>query len=93
MKIREMRELTRSELLQHKQDLEEELFNLRMRKSIKSLDNPLRTRQIDREIARVLTILKEDESGVRVLAESKRSILAEADKPKKDKVNKEDSDG
>jgi|GEM_PF-168020 len=93
MKLREMRELTRSELLQHKQDLDEELFNLRMRKSIKSLDNPLRTRQIDREIARVLTILKEDESGVRILAESKISILADTDKPKKEKVNKEESNG
>jgi large subunit ribosomal protein L29 len=89
MKLREMRELTRSELLQHKRDLEEELFNLNMRKSIKSLDNPLRTRHVEREIARVLTILKEDERGVRVLAESRKSILADADKSKKDKVNEE----
>ena len=85
MKLRELRELTRPELLQHKRDLEEELFNLRMRKSIKSLDNPLRTRQIDREIGRVLTILREDELGIRVLAESKKSLLADADTPNKGK--------
>ena len=85
MKLRELRELTRPELLQHKGDLEEELFNLRMRKSIKQLDNPLRTRHIDREIGRVMTILREDELGLRVLAESKKSLLAETDTPKKGK--------
>ncbi|MFZ5980672.1 MAG: 50S ribosomal protein L29 [Candidatus Zixiibacteriota bacterium] len=85
MKLRELRELTKPELLQHKRDLEEELFNLRMRKSIKSLDNPLRTRQIDREIGRVLTILREDELGIRVLAESKKSLLADAKTPKQGK--------
>lgn len=93
MKLREMRELTKAELLQQKRDLEEELFNLKMRKSIKSLDNPLRTRQIDREIARILTLLREDEKGIRVLAESKRSILADADSLKKARVNKEESNG
>ncbi len=93
MKLREMRELTKAELLQQKRDLEEELFNLKMRKSIKSLDNPLRTRQVDREIARILTLLREDEMGIRVLAESKRSILADADSLKKARVNKEESNG
>jgi len=93
MKLREMRELTKAELLQQKRDLEEELFNLKMRKSIKSLDNPLRTRQVDREIARILTLLREDEMGIRVLAESKRSILADADSLKKARVNKEEGNG
>ena len=84
MKTRELRELTREELIQRKNDLEEERFNLRMRKSLKSLDNPLRTREIDREIAALLTILREDELNIIKLAESKTSILADADK-KKDK--------
>jgi large subunit ribosomal protein L29 len=70
-----MRELTREELEQKRRDLTEERFNLRMRKSLKELDNPLRLRHLRREIARINTVLREDERDVRVLAKSKTSIL------------------
>ncbi len=61
MKIQELRELSREELLQRRRDLEEELFNLRMRRSVKPLDNPLRLRMIGRDIARVMTVVREAE--------------------------------
>jgi large subunit ribosomal protein L29 len=80
MKARALRELTREELLQKNSDLEEERFNLRMRRSFKALDNPLRLRSIDREIARILTILREDETGVRALAKQKTGILGGDDR-------------
>lgn len=83
MKVSEMRELTRAELVQQVRELEEEQFNLNMRQSFKNLDNPLRMRQIRREIAKVKTLLREDELGVRNLAQQKVSILDEA--KKKDK--------
>ena len=79
MKARALRELTREELLQKNRDLEEERFNLRMRRSFKSLDNPLRLRTVDREIARILTILREDETGLRALAKQRTGILAGGD--------------
>jgi len=80
MKIQEMRELTREELEQRRLDLQEEQFNLRMRRSIKQLDNPLRLRMIRREVARINTLLREDETGLRPLAQAKTSILDQADK-------------
>jgi len=75
MKLQELREMTRQELLQRHRDLQEELFNLRMRKSTKALENPLRLRHVGRDIARVMTILREDQLGTRKLAESKTNIL------------------
>ncbi|KAA3634571.1 MAG: 50S ribosomal protein L29 [Calditrichaeota bacterium] len=75
MKISDLRDLTREELLQKKNDLIDEQFNLNMRRSLKALDNPLRLRQIRREQALILTVLNEDKLGIRKLAESSVSIL------------------
>lgn len=63
-----MRELTRDELIQRRLELEEELFNLRWQKASKELDNPLRLRGIRKELARINTILREDELKIRTLA-------------------------
>jgi large subunit ribosomal protein L29 len=68
MKKEQMRELTREELVQRRSELEEELFNLRIQKAGKELDNPLRIRILRREIARANTILREDEQKTRSLA-------------------------
>jgi len=75
MRTKEMRELTRDELEQKRRYLTEERFNLRMRKSFKELENPLRLRELRREIARINTVLREDELDVHGLAKSKTSIL------------------
>jgi large subunit ribosomal protein L29 len=93
MKITALRELTRDELLQRERDLKEERFNLNMRKSFKALDNPLQLRNVDREIARILTILREDEMGIKALAEQKRAILDGADSGKKAEGDKGDVNG
>ena len=77
-----MRELTRNDLTQRKADLQEERFNLNMRLSLKALDNPLRLRLIDREIARVLTVLNEDSKGIAALADTKTSVLTSGKNPK-----------
>ena len=83
MKPRTLRELTRDELIQQREDLKEELFNLKMRRSLKNLDNPLRLRTVRREIARISTILREDSMGVRKLAEVSGSILDTGEKAEK----------
>ena len=68
MKIFQLRDYTKEELMQKKHDLEEELFNLRLKKMTKQLENPLRLRNLKRDIARINTILNEDEKGIRRLA-------------------------
>jgi len=68
MKPVQLRELTRDELVQKKLEIEEELFNLRLQRKIRQLDSPLRLRILRRDIARINTILQEDELGIRPLA-------------------------
>lgn len=59
MKIHELREMTEEELKLKREDLEEELYNLRFQKAMNKLENPMRIRQVKRSIAQVNTILKE----------------------------------
>lgn len=75
LKLQTLREMTREELHQKQTDLLDEQFNLNMRRSLKALDNPLRLRHIRREIAKINTVLIEDERGIRKLADRSTSIL------------------
>lgn len=75
MKIAALRDLTRDELTQKKADLLDEQFNLQMRRTLKPLDNPLRLREIRRDMARIETILNEDTKGIRRIAEASVDIL------------------
>ena len=68
MKTEVLRDLTREELEQKHHDLLEELFNLKLRKRVQEVVNPLRIRTLRRELARVTTILREDETGLRPVA-------------------------
>ena len=86
LKVQALREMTREELMQKRTELLEEQFNLRMRKSLKSLDNPLRMRQIRREIAKIMTILNEDRIGIRKLADTRISILSQSGAKREDKA-------
>ncbi|ABY92177.1 MAG: 50S ribosomal protein L29 [Caldanaerobacter subterraneus] len=65
MKAREIRELTNEELLQKLSDLKAELFNLRFQLATGQLDNPMRIRDVRKTIARIKTILRERELGIR----------------------------
>jgi len=76
-KVPQFRELTRAELEQKRAELMDEKFNLRMQKSLRALDNPLRLRQIRREVAQVMTILREDETNIRKLAVTTTTVLAD----------------
>jgi len=55
------REMTAEEITTRVAELREELFNLRFRNTMKQLDNPLKIRESRREMARLLTVLKEKE--------------------------------
>ena len=65
MKARELREFSIPELKEKLSQLREELFNLRFQKTIHRLENPMRIRQVKRDIARILTILREKELNIR----------------------------
>lgn len=59
MKIQELRELTVEELNKRSHELRQEALNLRIQKVTGQLENPARTRNIKREVARIETILTE----------------------------------
>jgi len=59
MKAVELRELTLEELKVREAELSEELAHLRMQLAIKRLDNPLRVREVRRDLARIKTVIRE----------------------------------
>lgn len=61
MKASEIRELTAEELNSKLADLKAELFNLRFQLAINQLDNPMRISAVKKDIARVKTIIRENE--------------------------------
>jgi large subunit ribosomal protein L29 len=60
-KASRFRELTADEIQTRVAELREELFNLHFRNTMKQLDNPLKIRESRREMARLITVLKEKE--------------------------------
>ena len=61
MKASEIRELTADELNSKLSDLKAELFNLRFQLAINQLDNPMRISAVKKDIARVKTVIRENE--------------------------------
>ena len=61
MKASEIRELTAEELQNKLKTLKEELFNLRFQLAINQLDNPMRIKAVKKDIARVLTVIREQQ--------------------------------
>ncbi len=59
MKATELKALTVEELNAKLTELKEELFNLRFQHAINQLDNPHKITEVKRDIARVLTVLRE----------------------------------
>ncbi len=59
MKPEELRAMSDDELRAKEDELKKELFNLRFQKAIGQLENPMRIRQVRRDIARIKTILRE----------------------------------
>ena len=61
MKAGELRELSPLELSNKLTDLKKDLFNLRMQHATNQLDNPIRIADVKRDIARVKTLIRENE--------------------------------
>ena len=65
--VSRIREMTADEVNLKIKDLREELFNLNFRNSMRQLDNPLKIREMRRDLARLMTALEEHRRGIRSL--------------------------
>jgi large subunit ribosomal protein L29 len=64
MKASDIRNLTTAEIEQKISSFKEELFNLRFQLATGQLDNPVRLRELRKEIARAKTVIRERELGI-----------------------------
>ena len=65
MKMQEIREMTKEEVEIQLQDTLDELYNLRFQHAMHQLDNPIRVRDVKKDVARLRTVLHEFELGIR----------------------------
>jgi large subunit ribosomal protein L29 len=63
MKLKEIKNLSETELRSREGELRREVFNLRIQKTVGQVENPLRARTARRELARVLTVAKQQSAG------------------------------
>ena len=63
MKPNEIRDLSVDDLKAKIDELTRERFNLRFRSATESIENPMRFRDLRRDIARMQTILREKEAN------------------------------
>lgn len=63
MKASELREQSAEDLKGRLEELEEESFNLRFQHTLGQLSSPIRLRDVRRDIARVRTLLQQNEAA------------------------------
>ena len=61
MNAKEIRQSTLTELNEQLTKLKEELFNLRFQLAINQLENPMRIVAVKKDIARIKTVIRENE--------------------------------
>ena len=61
MKASEVRKMSAKELESKLMELKKDLFQLRLQHATNQLDNPVRIAQVKRDIARVKTIIRQQE--------------------------------
>ena len=61
MKANEIRKMSANELENKLVDLKKDLFNLRLQHATNQLDNPVRIAEVKKDIARVKTIIREQQ--------------------------------
>ena len=64
MKANEIKDLSVAELNEKLAELKQELFNLRFQHAVNQLDNPMRMKAVKKDIARVKTFIRKQESNV-----------------------------
>jgi large subunit ribosomal protein L29 len=58
-KMNELRDLTVEDLRARERDLDDQLFRLRIQKSMGTLEAPLKVRLVRRDLARVKTLIRQ----------------------------------
>ncbi|MFD1318910.1 50S ribosomal protein L29 [Loigolactobacillus zhaoyuanensis] len=61
MKAKDIKDLTTAEMLDREKEYKEELFNLRFQLATGSLENTARLKQVRKNIARIKTVLRQQE--------------------------------
>lgn len=64
MKANEIKDMTADELNSKLAELKAELFNLRFQHAVNQLENPKRLQAVKKDIARVKTFIRKQESGI-----------------------------
>ena len=59
MKVTEIRELSVDELHTRERDLDDQIFRLRIQKSMGQLEAPAKVRELRKDLAKIKTILRE----------------------------------
>ncbi len=59
MKVTEIRELSVDELHTREKDLDDQIFRLRIQKSMGQLEAPAKVRELRKDLAKIKTILRE----------------------------------
>lgn len=62
MKLSELNDLTVEDLLEKERNMRKELFNLRFQSAVGHIENPNRFKEVRKDIARVLTVIKTKKS-------------------------------
>jgi large subunit ribosomal protein L29 len=65
MKPTELRELSDDELIQRDEELKDQLFKLKFQHALGQLEDAMKLKNLKRDRARILTILKERKEGER----------------------------
>lgn len=98
MKASEIRELSRSELETKISEVKKNLFNLKFQKASGQLNNPMKVKNLKRDVAKIETVAREQELGLKVAkaaekseksVKSKKVIKAKETKELKEKTKKE----
>ena len=64
MKANEIKDMSAAELNEKLEELKQELFNLRFQHAVNQLENPMRMKAVKKDIARVKTFIRKQESNV-----------------------------
>ena len=63
MKVAELRDLPSDELGRRERDLADQLFRMRIQKSMGQLEAPAKVKSVRRDLARVKTVLQQQKAG------------------------------
>ena len=88
MKINKIREMSSPDLEKELGELKSELFKLRFSLATNGLDNPMKIKEVKKDIAKIKTVLTQRELNgetVEVKAETKKAVKAEKVESKEEK--------